>query len=319
MGHSFAKCIYCGSPGPLSAEHVVPEALGGSWVLHCVCKPCNSRLGHKVDAPLVDNFLARLARQVLSIHGKGGIPNVFDDGMIALPGVGKHPAHYRMNADGSADHLEIATRIIKEDLGDGHTRVRAVADASQIDSLFAAVNKMLTRRGGKSMTREQFERSVVRGSTSQPEMEIEVHVGVNDHVPGLVKIVYEVAVYWLGDAYVDVDPIAAVLRDSTFDIRALDGHRGNVEIGFKMEGEPEETPDRHLHTIMLVRHGKTAVASVALFGNAFMCMFVVTDDADRYGFTKSRMIEMDTSTRACVEDDVPSDLVQEYLGGERAS
>lgn len=317
MTTEFKNCIYCGAPAPLTAEHVIPDAIGGCWVLNCVCKACNSRLGDEVDVLLVDSFLARLARQALLIRGKkGAIPNVFEKGSVVLPGVGKHPVNYRMKPDGRPGRVEIVSRLAKDELDDGRTRVRAVADAAKSEQLFEAINKTLARRGLPPIARDVFERSIVRGSIEHPQMEINVEVGVNDHVPGLAKITYEAAAYWLGNAYVEADPIASLLREGTFSLEALEGHRGNVEIGFRIEGEPEDAGDRHLHTIMLVRYGATAVASVALFGNLFMSSFVVTDDPERYGFTTSRMIEMDSKKRTFVETDVPSDILREYFPGE---
>src|SRR6202521_6455070 len=46
-------CIYCGSPGPFSDEHVVSAGLGGDnsgWLLaNCVCRVCNPPIFLKLD------------------------------------------------------------------------------------------------------------------------------------------------------------------------------------------------------------------------------------------------------------------------------
>ncbi|MBI4455091.1 MAG: HNH endonuclease [Acidobacteria bacterium] len=50
------RCIYCRktlSSKGASAEHVLQAALGWDQTISCVCKPCNDRLGHEIDAPLV--------------------------------------------------------------------------------------------------------------------------------------------------------------------------------------------------------------------------------------------------------------------------
>lgn len=316
MGATFTKCVYCEAPAPLSAEHVVPDALGGSWVLYCVCKRCNSRLGHQVDVGLSENFLARLARQALYISGKGPIPNVFETGVIKVPGGGEHRAYYHMKRDGSPDRVEVAMRVSKNDLGDGRVHVQGVADATASGDLFAALNKTLARRGDAPITREQFDENAQRTSVQTPEMTIDLEMDVDGYVPGLVKIAYEAAAYWLGETYVETDPIAALLRAGTFDLDALIGHRGNADIGFRMDGEPDVPADQHLHTIMLIRYEQMAIAVVAIFGNTFMCNWVATEDPDKYGFTTSRMIEMDATKRTFVESDVPPAILREYLGTE---
>lgn len=67
MSDSLSRCIFCRAPladqHPPSVEHVVPDAFGGTLTVACVCKPCNSRLGHEVDQPVVDDDLFVALRQ----------------------------------------------------------------------------------------------------------------------------------------------------------------------------------------------------------------------------------------------------------------
>lgn len=44
------KCILCLGEKLLTDEHVIPEAIGGRLVVKFLCKSCNDRLGHAVDA-----------------------------------------------------------------------------------------------------------------------------------------------------------------------------------------------------------------------------------------------------------------------------
>ncbi len=54
------RCIYCGSPGPLAIDHVVPVSKGGRDAPDNVvpaCKSCNSSKGAKnVDEWLEERF-----------------------------------------------------------------------------------------------------------------------------------------------------------------------------------------------------------------------------------------------------------------------
>lgn len=74
-------CILClESSKPLTEEHIFPEAAGGSISKYLLCKTCNDKLGHSVDAPYVDQKHIQLARATYKIQGKvGKIPQPFSD------------------------------------------------------------------------------------------------------------------------------------------------------------------------------------------------------------------------------------------------
>jgi hypothetical protein len=77
----YGPCILClESTAPLTEEHVFPEAAGGNISKYVLCKPCNDKLGHWVDAPYVDQKHIQLARATYKIPGKTGkIPQPFSD------------------------------------------------------------------------------------------------------------------------------------------------------------------------------------------------------------------------------------------------
>src|SRR6187399_859387 len=59
-------CIYCGSEGPFSNEHVVCAGLGGddgAWLLKgCVCKVCNTDIFSKLETKFLRSSAVALAR-----------------------------------------------------------------------------------------------------------------------------------------------------------------------------------------------------------------------------------------------------------------
>lgn len=68
MTDTLARCIFCRAPlgadhAP-SVEHVIPRALGGWLTIHCVCKPCNDRLGLEVDRIVNTQLFLALRREV---------------------------------------------------------------------------------------------------------------------------------------------------------------------------------------------------------------------------------------------------------------
>lgn len=69
-------CIICRKQftikNPATREHVIPEAIGGNYVIDTVCKNCNSKMGAKIDAPFIKNVISRLHIEENQIKGKKG-------------------------------------------------------------------------------------------------------------------------------------------------------------------------------------------------------------------------------------------------------
>ncbi|HEY9764191.1 MAG TPA: HNH endonuclease [Trichocoleus sp.] len=69
-------CVYCGTPtdGTESAEHIVPESLGGEDTLYlgAVCTKCNTDLGKSVDSKLFEEALMAAGMVALGVKGKKG-------------------------------------------------------------------------------------------------------------------------------------------------------------------------------------------------------------------------------------------------------
>lgn len=72
---TFDRCHICLSTGPLTAEHVPPEAVGGR-VLTSTCGPCNHKLGSLIDKPLVDSMFGRFKSFKLSTEASNGVPGL---------------------------------------------------------------------------------------------------------------------------------------------------------------------------------------------------------------------------------------------------
>ncbi|XYU91462.1 HNH endonuclease [Pasteurella multocida] len=57
-------CIICRkeftTTRPATKEHIIPESIGGNYIIETVCKDCNSKMGTKIDAPFVKNLISRL-------------------------------------------------------------------------------------------------------------------------------------------------------------------------------------------------------------------------------------------------------------------
>ncbi|WP_248424054.1 HNH endonuclease [Escherichia coli] len=70
------KCIICLEEKEVTSfgeEHVIPEAIGGSYIINNVCNSCNSNLGQKVDIKITNEFLSVCLRHEKYIRGKSGL------------------------------------------------------------------------------------------------------------------------------------------------------------------------------------------------------------------------------------------------------
>ena len=77
------QCIFCmewKEDKEFNREHIILEALGGKGdkdICLNVCTSCNSSLGTRVDASLLNQSITKYMRYKFKIKGKNGIPNPF--------------------------------------------------------------------------------------------------------------------------------------------------------------------------------------------------------------------------------------------------
>ena len=77
------QCIFCmewKEDKEFNREHIILEALGGKCdkdICLNVCTSCNSSLGTRVDASLLNQSITKYMRYKFKIRGKNGIPNPF--------------------------------------------------------------------------------------------------------------------------------------------------------------------------------------------------------------------------------------------------
>ncbi len=63
---TYGGCILCRSNEEMTDEHIIPEALGGRLYARFLCKPCNDKLGHTIEARASQDPSIRLAIENLS-------------------------------------------------------------------------------------------------------------------------------------------------------------------------------------------------------------------------------------------------------------
>ena len=276
-------CIICeGSFATLrrSDEHVIPYALGGNLVIDSVCKPCNDRLGAVVDAPLVENSLMRFLRSTLHIRTRGGEIPSFVMTLKERPSV---TFDYRPGVDGLPPEIRVHRRVVWETRPDGQQWI-LVSPANMAEATEIA-RKMRGRRGVEVERIEERE-DVLAAAT--PVSTTTVHG--QEVIPAIVKIVYELAHYWLGSSYVD-DPTRNSLRRWLMDY--LDGSVSREPVAWPEEVLhskffdtdsvfPPYLSDRVEHVAVMIYDSGVMACHLRLF-NVVEAVVKVTDYPRRYG------------------------------------
>lgn len=140
-------CILCNESKAeidFNCEHVIPETIGGVYIIKSVCRSCNERLGKTIDTPLVNHKIMLVNRHDYNIK-RGGyreIPNPFKG------------AYVRDNGDKyfvQFDQKGVATANIiprfQDDIIQGNKRLgRLTLSKKDIDKAPRILNRELTDR-----------------------------------------------------------------------------------------------------------------------------------------------------------------------------
>ncbi|HZS64605.1 MAG TPA: HNH endonuclease [Xanthobacteraceae bacterium] len=193
------QCIICLEGGTLSAEHVIPEALGG--VLECkfLCKTCNNRFGLGFEAKAKTDPAIRLAVANL----KSEIPNIYslvEDGQeyVAHSGPARVKAAFRKGEiRPKTCRLNDGSLMVPIKDAPGHIERMLTRDGHDTDF----VRQALTAFGSASEGKEiEVSRNVsaINWPTHKVELDLSSSVPLSELL--LVKIAYEFLALMSGSA-----------------------------------------------------------------------------------------------------------------------
>lgn len=298
------KCIFCLEEKPedeLSEEHVFPEAVGGIYKINSVCKPCNDRLGHQVDHHLTNNWLVASHRFILRIRGKSKtIPNPIENGVLK-----DNPSHrlkYLFDDDGHPQDLYTVPNVEKKKLENGSEVIKLTIDEKDREKIPIIVNKIRKRSGLPALTQEEQDELLKTPSTLIPNvwMEINAEFDLIHYKRSILKIVYELAWDWIGDAYLN-DTNAELMRQCIFDkelagdwsqkypIRGDIGFVGNQARLNMWLNEPNS------HIALMIRERNRIGCYVRVF-NVIDGIISVTENANLYPRFEGEFLSIDTVT-----------------------
>lgn len=275
-------CIICLEEKEGSLEHVFPDALGGVLTFWDVCVDCNSNLGRKVDAPLINNPLMEIFRLAYKLEGKTGkVPNPFKKGFLSDDPDAK--VHYKLDDKGNPVGLELLPlKKVEEDEKGVHIHISA--DIKSKDSVIKMVKSELKKRKLPQMTDEEILGTLKTQKVVDPQITISKEISLDDWKPAILKIVYEIAYLKLGKAYLTDDTakiIRDVLQQKISPEEAL--INGVMTLGKlnMLSGLNQIIGSSNSMTVLLFRERNNISAIVNLF-NQFTAVFCISKQAEKY-------------------------------------
>ena len=311
------RCIICDQERQGSEEHIFPLAIGGCLSTLRVCSDCNSKLGTRVDAPLVDHLAIVQRREVLNIEGRGEIPSTFNR-ILGKSILARDKTHrLRTGIDPSTNKLDIRTipNISKVVLPDGRVADQLRLDVRDIDKLGEIVRKFRERHGLPPFTDDELNKLIADAEANaventNPEVIANIRVDPVGFMKCLVKIAYELAFCWLGEEYLD-DPVAKSTREYLIGIMHAKSTTNSVlpmkgTVSFDViDSLKTWSNNKNLHIAYATQFQRSVVISLKIF-DIFYATFVVSDIADKYlarGLSdqKLRFLAIDPVTEAMAE------------------
>jgi hypothetical protein len=295
------RCIFCLKERDPTAEHVFPDAIGGTLTIDRVCEPCNSWLGTNVDAYLTDHIGVLMKRFLLRIPNRSGKTTGLDE--ILGPGALASDPEQRVKlvrergSDQVTPQLLYRSQRIKSE--DGNETVRITIDANQVADLEKIIERTRKREGLPPLSKTELEATIAElkaqmGTLGQPHVRHDLKVDLIDYQNAILKIAYEFAWLWLGEVYLD-DPVAIKLRRKILE-NTDEQIRGLIQIGADAPFDKMWTNEPNA----LLALGQTSNVGIRISVRIFdvLCGWVfVSDDPARYpGFTEGRFFCCDPQT-----------------------
>ncbi|QFP71406.1 HNH endonuclease [Bacillus subtilis] len=307
------KCIMCKRDKEnLSEEHVFPDAIGGTLVLFNVCKDCNDILGHSVDHHLTNHWLIQYQRSLLKIPGKSGtIPSPFKGGVIK-----KTEQKVRLTSDDEGRVKGYLMPSIKKEKNSDNTfEIEAVFDKQDKEKIPKMMDKILKRQG-LGATYSEIDKKIIEGNLLEP-ININIELDQVKYKKAIMKIVYELAHYWLGENYFN-DPIGEKIRKYIKSNDFSDDIAGSIGLFRKEEKKLlnlwEDEPLYHM--AFMQKSGKNIIIYIKIF-NVFDGSVILSNNADCYHDFEPKFISINPVTGIKRESNIYEEIVRRRKKNER--
>jgi hypothetical protein len=301
------RCIFCSEEKPPSLEHVFPLSIGGTITTDRVCADCNSTLGTRVDAALVDFLPVRTRRAQLGLAGNAGAAPPMHEIFLGVANlVGEPGARVKTTFNKATGQLETRQLYQASDvvMPDGKKTRQITLDARDKDQIPTIIQRERARHGLPPLTEEQLAAAANNYTTTvvdKPLLQVSLSVSFAYLRHAMMKIAYELAFLWLGESYLD-DPVAAELRAAILapDIASTDGLQGYVGEAKDCTAFQFWTPHGAHHLAFAAVVGGNVLLSARVL-DIYACAVVVSREATRYirdraDYRKLRFLAIDSAS-----------------------
>lgn len=271
------KCVMCLEEKAPSREHIFPAAIGGRIIFYRVCKECNSWLGGNVDDLLTEHFLIQVARIQHDLRGsRGSLPRPVKQGHLPTG----EPIDILYGEDGRLSGFSIPLGRARR-----ANTITFTADQCDQERLRTIVNNVRQQYDQTELTQEEFEEVITLTQTA-PTVLVKLDLDITAYQRAILKIAYELACRWLGDAYLE-DETAQAIRLAVMDKTSaswLGSHQVNGHIDFY---GAMKTPldmwdeEQDAHVALLARNKNLVVCSVRIF-KIFQGQIIMSNNATSY-------------------------------------
>lgn len=283
-------CIFCLKERSPGKEHVFPYAIGGRLTTDRVCGACNPTLGSRVDAALTDNFLVRSRRAELGLAGRSGKPPGSYEILLGVAKLAEHPERrVQITLNEATGKLDIKALYHAADvvMPNGTKARHIIVDERDRGQIPKIIEKERTRLGLPPLSGEQLAAEVQRcteniTTNENPCVLIEPRFSFAYLRHAMVKIAYELAFLWLGEAYID-DPSAADLRAAIMspDVASTNDVPGHIGDAQGCDAFNFWTPNKAHHLAYATVINQGVALAVRVF-DIHAAVILVTNDAARY-------------------------------------
>lgn len=302
------QCIFCRLEKTESLEHVFPLAIGGALTTRRVCGDCNSWLGDHVDCQLINHLFVVLRRAELKLVGNSGrIPDalraLMPDATLASDPTQRVRVSTKL--DGTLDVFLVYNETVRDAGGVRERTVRL--DPREADKIPVIIERERARAGLPKLSPEKLAVEVGNAVLQQaPDSTLhgKPRIDLLAYQLGVLKIAYELAHHWLGDAWL-ADAMAGEIADVIWGRKEFTSAniRGQVQFGVRtpMVLWPQ---DRHSHVAFCSRQGDNIAINLRIF-DAFSGVIFVSHNAEAYtladGLEHGPFLRIDPIARALTE------------------
>jgi hypothetical protein len=250
--------------------------------------------------------LVQFARLHLGLHGKSGhLPNPLEKGsMTDDPGT---QVRFLIDKDGKPKGLHSVTSVDHKELENGKHSISVHIDKSNEHQIIEIVGKILSRAGLPPVTKEDIAAATTEHVIPEPSVTVSATIDLISYQRAILKIIYELAWYWLGDAILDdldCKNIRACMLDQ--DLTAEYGLKYSINgtIGFVTPESPFKfIDDDKLHIGFITEESGCICVYVRIL-NLLEGMIVVSHSADQYENLKPMLLSINSVTGDKIEDEL---------------